>query len=211
MLTTTPPALPRAFPDPSRPKAYYLEQVRRHRQADELIRGTGWDGHRGCAIGCTLETYNHSLYPALLGVPEKIAWLEDWLFENLPSGHLEWPERFLAAIPEGADLSTVFARWSVRLLDRGLDRIGLGDEPWQVTCREAVRRIQDLHRDNPLQDRAADWSAAESAARSAAESADWSAARSAESADWSAESAARSAEIVAQAEDLLAVLAESPV
>src|SRR5215218_9832938 len=98
----------RTFPDPARPKAFYLERVRRHREADELVRGTGWDGYRGCAVGCTLECYDPTKYPELLGVPEVLARLEDWLFENLPEDHLTWPERFLEAIPEGADLSEVY-------------------------------------------------------------------------------------------------------
>lgn len=37
------------FPDPARPKSFYLDRVRHHREADELIRGTGLDGRRGCA------------------------------------------------------------------------------------------------------------------------------------------------------------------
>src|ERR1700743_289593 len=85
-------------------KEKYLARVRAHRAADNLVRGTGWDGHRGCAIGCTLERYEHSLYETELGIPRSIARLEDGLFESLPVElAMEWPERVLTAIRPGAD------------------------------------------------------------------------------------------------------------
>ena len=62
----------KAFHNDPAIKEKYLSRVRAHRAADELIRGTGWDGHRGCAIGCTLESYDHARYPIELGVPEQI-------------------------------------------------------------------------------------------------------------------------------------------
>src|SRR4051812_520683 len=109
------------FPDPTKPKSFYLDRVRRHREADQLIRGTGWDGRRGCAIGCTLESYDPDKYPDLLGIPVSLAHLEDYIFENLPAAHLDWPERFLTAIPENADISGVYSAWCRRMLLRCLD------------------------------------------------------------------------------------------
>lgn len=29
-------------------------------EADNIIRGTGWEDGKGCAIGCTLEKYDHA-------------------------------------------------------------------------------------------------------------------------------------------------------
>lgn len=98
-------------------KAKYIDRVRAHRRADNLIRGTGWDGHRGCAVGCTLESYEHSRYPTELEVPEELAHIEDTLFENLPKETaMDWPEQFLNAIPVGVDLVPAVRRIKVRIL-----------------------------------------------------------------------------------------------
>jgi hypothetical protein len=224
---------------PQGDKAMYLARVRAHRETDTLVRGLGWHGEtgRGCAIGCTLHSYDHAEYERQIGVPRQVAHLIDWLFEHLPEaegehGYLRWPERVLEAIPVGADLSGVYPAWQVRLQTRNLERIGPGDEQWRVACRAAVQGVIDLW--------AAGWPswsadaealliAARSAARSA-ENAAWSAesaAWSAESAAWNAESAAgsaesaagsaesatwnaRSAEIRRQADDLIELLQAAP-
>jgi hypothetical protein len=204
----------RTFPDPIKPKSFYLERVRRHREADELIRGTGWNGHRGCAVGCLFENYDHSLFPDLIGGPEVLAHLIDWIFEQLPKDHLSWPERVIEAIPEGADLSGVYPAWSVRLMDRNLQRIGPGEEHWRIACRAAVIEVRRFWEESVLGDDRSAWSAW-SAARSAARSA-WSAAWSAWSAEsarsaWSAAESARSAEIQQQADDLLDLLRSAPI
>ena len=107
----------KAFHNDQAIKDKYLARVRAHRAADELIRGTGWDGHRGCAIGCTLERYEHARYPIELGVPEQIAYLEDHLFERLPlDAAMAWPERVLSAIRVGADLSRVWPEFAIWML-----------------------------------------------------------------------------------------------
>lgn len=54
-------------------KSMYLARVRAHQQADELVSGIGWDGKKGCAVGCTLHSYDHARYEPLLGVPETLA------------------------------------------------------------------------------------------------------------------------------------------
>jgi len=96
-------------------KQKYLDRVAAHRVADELIKGQGWLEGKGCAIGCTLEAYDHSRYPTELGIPEMLAHIEDCIFEGLPNGDAQaWPERFLSAIEPGADLSLVgwkFLHW----------------------------------------------------------------------------------------------------
>ena len=105
-------------------KAATMATVRAHREADRLVAGLGAVGEgadfRGCAVGCTVGTYDHSLYPTILGVPEEIAHLEDAIFEGLAKAgdgrHLEWPEEFLDAIPVGADLSMVWPRFALALL-----------------------------------------------------------------------------------------------
>lgn len=160
----------RAFPDPLRPQAFYLERVRQHREAGELVRGIGYEWRGGhllaCAIGCTVESYDHKLYPEFLGIPVVLAHLKDWLFQFLPEGYLDWPERFLSAIAEGADLTDVFSAWSVRLLDRCLGRIGPGAEPWRVAGRDVVASVRDAMARG--EDSADYWRAARDSAFSAA-------------------------------------------
>lgn len=96
-----------AFHGDKKVKARYLKRVRDHMAADELVRGTGFDPstNKGCAVGCTLNDYNHVKYETELGIPEWLARLEDRIFEgmNLEKSRT-WPEKFLRAIWTGADL-----------------------------------------------------------------------------------------------------------
>jgi hypothetical protein len=89
-------------------KARYIARVRSHRLADDLVKGFYWMHGKGCAVGCTLEDSDHRRYETELGIPVRIAYLEDAIFEALPNVEARmFPERFLEAIPPGADLSRV--------------------------------------------------------------------------------------------------------
>jgi len=138
-------------------KAKYLQRVRAHRAADELVRGLGWSNGRGCAVGCTLHAYDHARYPIELGVPEVLARLEDRIFEAVDEKRAQqWPAQFLSAIPVGADLSRVwpkFAAWVLRNIcpsDVGkkvaatFDQVARGQEvtgtEWSALRGEAWRK-----------------------------------------------------------------------
>lgn len=100
----------RAFHNNPAIKEKYLQRVRRHRMLDELIQGTGWDAasNKGCAVGCTLDKYDHDAYETELGIPAQVAYLEDTIFEGLTlAAAMQWPEQFLDAVPVGADLSKI--------------------------------------------------------------------------------------------------------
>jgi hypothetical protein len=191
-----------AFHNDAKIKAKYVKRVEAHRKADELVRGIGWENGRGCAVGCTLENYDHSRYPIEIGLPEWLARLEDYLFENLPQKEaMTWPERFLKAIPVGANVENVQHNLAIRRLDRlivsqtkALSQ-NKGDLAKGIAAVIAsIETVKALHHAQ-VDGKMCPTDAARSAARSAAESAAWSAARSAaESAAWSAAwSAARSA------------------
>jgi hypothetical protein len=106
-----------AFHGDPKIKAKYLRRVRAHVKADELIRGTGYKNGRGCAVGCTLNKYDHAAYETELGVPQILAKLEDVLFERMPeTDAMKWPTRFLLAIRPGADLSKVWMRFAAWLM-----------------------------------------------------------------------------------------------
>ncbi len=153
-------------------KEKYLARLEVHRKADELIRGTGWNGHKGCAVGCTLEKYDHKSYETELGIPEVLAWLEDAIFEGLPlEKSMTWPTQFLEAIQVGADLSKVWHHFAVWLLIDPIDGV------FKFNNHEAIRHVADLHAlaASGSMPTAAAWAAARAAARAAA----WAAARAA--------------------------------
>ena len=147
-------------------------------------------------------TGDYAEYSARWGIPEELVRLKDGIFENLPRDcATAWPERFLSAIAPGADLSGVYAAWSVALM--------LDSERGNITrcagfpeAEAAVRTVGELWRDAASE--SAKYAASESAwgavdlvsERSAAAESAWSAAASASVSVWSAscsEYAARSA------------------
>ncbi|HXT34995.1 MAG TPA: hypothetical protein VN837_05410 [Chloroflexota bacterium] len=123
-------------------KEFYLARVAAHRAADEIIHGTYWEDGRGCAVGCCVHTGDHSAYERELGIPRAIARLEDSLFERLTNrAALDFPGRFLAAIPVGADLSLVVTRFLHWLLvdpEEGVIRFAEG------SGRNAVQDVAAL-------------------------------------------------------------------
>ena len=72
--------------DPAK-KAFYIESIKAHRDADNFIQGEGWDGFKGCSIGCTFEKYDHSLHETELGLPVWLAHLQDKIHEGLSAEH----------------------------------------------------------------------------------------------------------------------------
>lgn len=109
----------RAFHGDATIREKYIKRVRKHRLRDELVKGFGWERGKGCAIGCTLEAYDHNRYPIELGLPTWIAHLEDAIFENLPSAEAQlWPERFLEAITPGANVDLIKHKLIMRRIDR---------------------------------------------------------------------------------------------
>ncbi len=85
-------------------KDKYVNRMQAHIDADELIQGIGWSEkeNKGCAIGCTLNNYNHEAYERELGLPSWFAYLEDYFFENASLKYSKnFPVRFLKAIKIG--------------------------------------------------------------------------------------------------------------
>jgi hypothetical protein len=97
-------------------KEAILAQLQAHADADEIVKGIGWQHGKGCAVGCTIHTYPaHYLYVERFGIPEILAALEDAIFEGLSNSNAQkWPIRFMSAIEPNADLSLVgwkFLHW----------------------------------------------------------------------------------------------------
>lgn len=98
-------------------KQKYIDRVKLHFEADEIIKGVYWENGKGCAIGCTLYSGSHINYEIELGIPEILAYLEDIIFESLPNDLAKtWPLQFLAAINVGVDLSLIWPKFAYWLL-----------------------------------------------------------------------------------------------
>jgi hypothetical protein len=137
-------------------KAFVLDQLAKHREADKLVKGQYWDKGKGCAVGCTLEAVrlrsgaetikhnSHMLYQKYLGIPVILARLEDGFFENLPNGKAQaWPERFASVIRVGADLESVwpkFAQWLLTDEANGVKRLAKTD-----LSRAAIQGVSDAY------------------------------------------------------------------
>jgi hypothetical protein len=145
-------------------KVKYVRRVEAHRKADELIRGKGWTGSKGCAVGCTLNAYNHKAYEAGLGIPEWLARVEDTLFEGMSADRaMLWPSEFLVAIPLGVTEDqfdrNVKAPFLVMVLESALKNFDHAKFP---ECAASVRGSIVLWQRNDVGSAA--WSAAWSAA-----------------------------------------------
>lgn len=117
-------------------KSKYLERVRAHEAADEIIHGVYWENGKGCAVGCTIEGSDHERYETELGIPKEVAFLEDVIFENLENGEAKkFPAQFLNAVGVGKDLSKVTAQVVIWQFE---------DEKW------GLKNIPEVKEDNEV-------------------------------------------------------------
>lgn len=184
-------------------KARLIEQMKQHAELYELAKGQDWENSKGCAVGCMTHSgkNHHEQYPELFGLPEWLAHLEDFLFENFSNKYSKtFSVKLLEAIPVGVNIEAVQDELKLWILQNELhyDRTQWPDVANAVATVEGFL-LRKIEGDNPT---ASEWSAARSAAWSAAWSAAGSSVKSAESARfaaWSADSAAaESAEAAAQ-------------
>lgn len=106
--------MPTAWPTGERDKI--IARIAAHRAADEIVQGTGFRAGHGCAIGCSLDKYDHSEYArVVLGESSHnllLAELIDDLHEAQPlTSALDWPGRVAAALQPGADTTLALKRW----------------------------------------------------------------------------------------------------
>lgn len=113
-----------AFHNDIKIKEKYLSRVEAHRKADEIVQGITWENGKGCAIGCTLHSYNPWDYETELGIPDWLARVEDKIFEGLSKEDAQsWPGRFLSAINPGADLEKSKAPFLIFVMESTLDKL----------------------------------------------------------------------------------------
>jgi hypothetical protein len=194
----------RAFHGDPAVKKLYLDRVRQHQRADELIHGIYWQNGRGCAVGCTIHSANHAAYETELGLPRILARLEDRLFEGMANGKAStWPSAFLDAIRVGADLSLVWPRFAIWLLVE--KRTGVIRYAKTDAQRAAIQRVAALYGKVVKGDLVAvsDWRAAAAAADAYAAAY----AAAADAAAYAAAAAAAYADAAANATDAAAAYA----
>lgn len=201
-----------AFHGDPKIKQFYLERVRNHRLNDELIKGKYWEDGRGCGIGCTVHSSSHAAYETELGIPRIIARLEDITFERLTNGlAIEWPERFLEAIPVSADLSMVWPKYSLWLLVDG--DYAVIRHAKKENARKAIEEVAALYRRWVETDEKPSADDFLVASKSDAYAADAAAAYDAAAADAAADAAAAAIDRFwrASADKLIGLLGAAPV
>ena len=164
-------------------KNKYIDRIKNHMMMDNIIQGTGWQNGKGCAVGCTLESYDHSRYPVELGLPEWLARLEDSIFEGLSKEESKkWPILFLESINIGVNVENVKHKLAILRLERLIEiqkKLLESSEKKQIFVEvinsiNLIKRCHELELNKSYCDWSAAWSSAWSSARSAAESAAWS-------------------------------------
>lgn len=134
-----------AFHGDKKIKAKYQRRLTQHHKMDQIIQGTGYNKelNRGCAVGCTLNKYDHKAYETELGVPQSLARLEDRIFENLQEEEApDFAVNFLKSIPVGADLSPVGPLFVAWLMQDILDRPRKKELPTYV--KDAILLVEGL-------------------------------------------------------------------
>ena len=199
-------------------KEKYLSRVRAHAAADEIIKGKYWVEGKGCAVGCTVHSSDHSAYESELGIPRILARLEDGIFEALRNElAMTWPARFLESVPVGADLSMIWPKFVIWMLtdsEFGVIRFAKKEK-----TKESILKVAELYKKKVNGEEVAveDWKAAASAPSAYADADDADDAYAAASADAAAAyayaaaaaSAARKKCRIAQSEKLLELLREA--
>lgn len=173
-------------------KTEAVERMRLHRAQDEFLQGTYVQrtngSYRGCFHGCLtadallaekgltvrdldrIDPNWHREGERLFGIPEKLGYILDRMFERLPPEDCaEFAVSVTEAVPAGADLSQVVDRWVLDILadpEHGV---------WKYTKdgtdqRAAVEAVSGLYRRRLAGDEPArvDWDSARKAARRAA-------------------------------------------
>lgn len=201
-------------------KAKIVGRLKHHAELDEIIQGIGWESGKGCAVGCTLDGYNHAAYETELGLPEWLARLEDALFEGMTNADAKnFPIEFAEAIPKGltsTDFEIIKAKFLIFILRENIEYVKSLQisNDLRAEVLHAIELCLELHIQY-LETGTSATQLARSAAESAARSAAWSSTRSLTepAAAWSATGVALSATGAARsaAESAAAATAEGGI
>ena len=193
-----------AFTNSVMNKDQLIDRLQAHFDADEIIKGVYWEDGKGCAVGCSIHSSNHSLFEPMFGIPSSLAFLQDRIFEGLPNEEAKkFPLEFCNSIRSGADLSKViykFCAWVLSDIEYGVVKYS-GNPNWG--CEIAISNVANICARMALGETVdggeieAARAAAEAAAGAAREA--WAAAEAAWAAAGAARAAAQAAEAAAEA------------
>jgi len=100
-----------------------ISRVRSYKATETLTDHVPWEDLKEPSGRLRVGAYKWSNYPAELGIPDNLAYIQECLFEGMPFNQsMELPERFLSSIPVGADLSLAWSRFAVWLFEVELER-----------------------------------------------------------------------------------------
>jgi hypothetical protein len=134
-----------AFHNDKKVRSKYINRVKAHQEADEIIKGKYWEKGKGCAVGCTIEGSDHDRYPTELGISWRLALIEDSLFENLPNGEAKkFPLQFLQAVQLGSDTELVYKKFVIWVL--GDKKDGLVNVVKDEKQKDLLNRILKLYK-----------------------------------------------------------------
>ena len=189
-------------------KQHWVDVMQAHQDADRITQGLWWNGSKGCFFGCVMEEDNVNLAEAakVMGLPLWLVRLAEKIHEGLPATDaINWPVKLLKAIPVETDISKIIHLLAIKRLTHLADK--------NPSVASEILTVAECHQ-LKLEGGDPDWSAAKSAAKSAAWSAAESAAKSAawpaRSAAWAAKAAARSAARSAESAKVAAWVAAEP-
>lgn len=157
------------FGDPQL-KDRLVAQVKEHQRLDEIVQGTHWKHGKGCAVGCVVHSDRHEHFESLYGIPVSLAYLDEYVFENLPPAEAKsWPLCFVQTVPVGVDLSNVATQFVLWLMTDP-DGVRQYARPDGVAAMDRVAALHErcLHGEVP---RTAEWAAAADDAAEAARAA----------------------------------------
>ena len=137
-----------AFHNKNALKTKTVEAMKADIKAERLVSGHYWKDKTGCFVGCVIRGADHGKFETELGIPHIIARLGDCLFEGLwkyagPEAARTFAVDFLEAIPTGADLSLVWAKFAVYMLankDNGVLQYAKTD-----ATKKAIQDVVNLY------------------------------------------------------------------
>jgi hypothetical protein len=134
-----------SFNNDSELKKQILAQLKKHHDADEIIKGKYWENGKGCAVGCVAHTSEkpHALVQEKYGIDIKINYLIDNIFEELPNELAKtWPLRIFEAIPTGIDTRNFINLFNSKvLIDPEFGLVKISDKPFIKTMGELLFKV----------------------------------------------------------------------
>lgn len=192
-----------------------VKKALEHEAADRVIKGTYWDGHKGCSVGCLLNDPDggHEQYPAKFGLPEWLGHLQDFLFENMSDSlRKNWTSTLMSAIKPGVNIDDIKIPFLIVVLKHSLatlNKLSVDDKDVTDVINQSKSVVEQtiaaLQTGKGLEN--AEWAAW--AAASAAMAKARAAAEAANAARWAADAAARVARVARWAAEAAANAAEA--